>query len=251
LPFQESAVDITPRQQPSFAVARLTLGPGERVRAEAGALMATDPSVTVEAKAEGGIMRSLKRAALGGESFFITSYTASPQGGWVDVAAALPGDLSVIEVEPGTGWFVQKGSWIAGADTVEINTQWGGFKNMFGSEGAFILRADGYGKMLVSAYGAIETWELAPGQVVTLDTGHMVAYSETVQMQLRKVTGGLVQTFKSGEGLVFDFTGPGKLLVQTRNPNEFLGFIAATLGTANSGAGGGGADLMGGLFGRD
>ena len=68
------------------------------------------------------------------------------------------------------------------------------------------------------------------GQTVTLDTGHMVAYTETVQMQLRKVTGGLVQTFKSGEGLVFDFTGPGRLLVQTRNPNEFLGFISAAVG---------------------
>lgn len=243
-------MEIQTRHQPSFAVGRITLSPNERIRAEAGALMATDPSVTVEAKAEGGIMRSLKRAALGGESFFITSYTASANGGWVDVAAALPGDLSVIDVEPGSGWFVQKGSWIAAADTVEVNTKWGGFQNMFGSEGAFILRADGHGKMLVSAYGAIETWDLAAGQTITLDTGHMVAYSESVQMQLRKVTGGLVQTFKTGEGLVFDFTGPGKLLIQTRNPNEFLGFIAATLGTGNSGGGGGGGDLMG-LFGRD
>ena len=227
------------------------LGPNERVRAEAGALMATVPSVAVEARAEGGIMRSLKRAALGGESFFITSYTAPAEGGWVDVAAFLPGDINVVDVEPGVGWFVQKGSWLAGAETVSLDTKWGGFKNMFGSEGGFILRAEGQGPMIVSAYGAIESWDLEAGQTVTLDTGHMVAYTETMQMQLRKVTGGLVQTFKSGEGLVFDFTGPGRLLVQTRNPNEFLGFIAAAVGTGNSGGGGGGADVLGGLFGRD
>lgn len=228
------------------------MGPNERVRAEAGALMATEPSVTVEARAEGGIMRSLKRAALGGESFFITSYTAPPQGGWVDVAAFLPGDINVVDVEPGTGWFVQKGSWLAGAEGVDLDTKWGGFKNMFGSEGGFILRAEGHGPMVLSAYGAIEAWDLAPGQTVTLDTGHMVAYADTVDMKLRKVTGGLVQTFKSGEGLVFDFTGPGRLLIQTRNPNEFLGFIAAAVGTGNSGGDSGGAsDVLGGLFGRD
>ncbi len=244
-------MEATVRHQPGFAVARLMMGPNERVRAEAGALMATVPSVAVEAKAEGGIMRSLKRAALGGESFFITSYTAPPEGGWVDVAAFLPGDIHVVDVEPGVGWFVQKGSWLAAAEGVSVDTKWGGFKNLFGSEGGFILRADGHGPMVLSAYGAIEAWDLEPGQTVTLDTGHMVAYTETTQMEIRKVTGGLVQTFKSGEGLVFDFTGPGRLLIQTRNPNEFLGFISAAVGTGNSGGGGGGADVIGGLFGRD
>ncbi|MEM7340785.1 MAG: TIGR00266 family protein [Actinomycetota bacterium] len=243
-------MEVSVRQQPAFAVARLALAPGESLRAESGALMACDPSIQVEAKAEGGIMRSLKRAALGGESFFITSYTAGPQGGWVDVAANLPGDINVVDVEPGMAWFVQKGSWLAGSSHIDIDTKWGGFKNLFGSEGGFVLRAEGQGPMVLSAYGAIEAWDLAPGQRVTLDTGHMVAYTETVDMQIRQVTGGIVQTFKSGEGLVFDFTGPGRLLVQTRNPHEFFGVITALVGTGNSG-GSGGADLLGGILGRD
>ncbi len=247
-------MEVTIRQQPAFAVARLMMGPNERVRAESGALMATIPTVAVEARAEGGILKSLKRAALGGESFFITSYTAPPEGGWIDVAAFLPGDLNVVEVQPGQAWFVQKGSWLASADTVTMDTKWGGFKNLFGSEGGFILRAEGQGPMVVSAYGAVEAWDLQPGQTVTLDTGHMVAYTEGMGMQLRKVTGGLVQTFKSGEGLVFDFTGPGRLLIQTRNPTEFLGFIQAAVGTGNSGSTGSaalGGAALGGLFGRD
>lgn len=244
-------MEVTVRNQPSFAVARLEMGPNERVRAEAGALMATTPTVAVEARAEGGLLRSFKRAALGGESFFITSYTASAQGGWVDVAAFLPGDIKTVDVQPGLAWFVQKGSWLASSEGVSVDTKWGGFKNLFGSEGGFILRAEGQGPMVLSAYGAIEVWELPPGQTVTLDTGHMVAYTENVDMQIRKVTGGLVQTFKSGEGFVFDFTGPGQLLVQTRNPNEFLGFIGAAIGTGNSGGGSSGADFLGGLLGRD
>jgi uncharacterized protein (AIM24 family) len=78
----------------------------------------------------------------------------------------------------------------------------------------------------------------------------MVAYEDTVTMQIRKVTGGLVQTFKSGEGLVFDFTGPGKVLSQTRNPTELIGWIQSFVGTGNSG-GSGPAGALGGLFGRD
>jgi uncharacterized protein (AIM24 family) len=88
-------------------------------------------------------------------------------------------------------------------------------------------------------------WNLEAGQGITLDTGHMVAYEDSVQMTIRKATGGLVQTFKSGEGLVFDFVGPGKVWTQTRNPNELLGWIQAAVGTGNSGS------PIGGLFGRD
>jgi uncharacterized protein (AIM24 family) len=67
----------------------------------------------------------------------------------------------------------------------------------------------------------------------------MVAYEDTVQVGFRKASGGLVQSFKSGEGLVFDFVGPGTVLTQTRNPNELLGWITAAIGTPNSGVGSG------------
>ncbi|MGI9606577.1 MAG: TIGR00266 family protein [Acidimicrobiales bacterium] len=244
-------MQITTRQTPAFGVARLELTGGESIRAESGSMMAMASDVNLASKAEGGVMKSLKRAALGGESFFISTYTAPAHGGWVDVAARLPGDIAVLSLAADNPMMVQKGSWLAAEQSVQLDTQWGGFKNMFGSEGAFILRAEGAGELVVAAYGAIETWELAPGQTVTLDTGHMVAYDASVDMQIRKATGGLVQTFKSGEGLVFDVTGPGKLLVQTRNPNEFLGWITATLGTGNSSEPSGAAGIVGGLLGRD
>lgn len=242
-------MDVQVRHAPAFGVARLTLAPNEPVRVEAGAMMAMSPAVAVTSKAEGGVLKSLKRAALGGESFFVTTYTAPAEGGWLDVAARLAGDMAVLAIEPSKALFIQKGSWLASSTGIEIDTQWGGFRNMFGGEGGFILRAGGTGTVVMACYGALEAWELAPGQQITLDTGHMVAYEETVQMGLRKVTGGLVQSFKSGEGIVFDFTGPGKVWVQSRNPTEFLGWISATLGTSNSGVAGGG--LMGGLLGRD
>lgn len=243
-------MQIQLRHTPAFGVARLVLAPNETVRAEAGAMMTMSSGVVLQAKAEGGVMKSLKRAALGGESFFITTYTAPADGGFVDVAPRLPGDMVVLDVDPAMALNIQKGSWIASAATVELDTKWGGFKNLFGSEGGFIVRATGTGPVVLSCYGALETWQLQPGQILTVDTGHMVAYEASITMTLRKATGGLVQTFKSGEGLVFDFTGPGKVLTQTRNPSEFLGWIGAAIGTGNSGPGGA-AGAFGGLFGRD
>lgn len=247
-------MQVQTRQGPAFGVARLTLGPNEPVKVEGGAMMAMSTGVTLAAKAEGGIMKSLKRAALGGESFFVSTYTAPPSGGFVDVAARLPGDISTQDIVQGRALFISKGSWLANDVTVNLDTKWGGFKNMFGSEGGFVVRAEGVGPIVFACYGALEVWELAAGQTITLDTGHMVAYESSVGMQLRKVTGGLVQTFKSGEGLVFDFTGPGKIWSQTRNPTELLGWIQAAVGTGNSAAAGPGGAIggaLGGLLGRD
>ena len=245
-------MEIVTRQGPSFGVARLNLQGNESVRVESGAMMAMSAGVNLEAKAEGGIMKSLKRAALGGESFFVTTYHAPPAGGWVDIAARLPGDLVNMEVSPGQSWVISKGSWLASPASVELDTKWGGFRNMFGSEGGFVVRASGTGPIVLGCYGALDQWTLAAGETITVDTGHMVAYQDSVQMALRKVTGGLVQSFKSGEGLVFDFTGPGIVYTQTRNPNELLSWLSSAIGTSNSGAAAPGiGGMVGGLFGRD
>ncbi|MPY94668.1 MAG: TIGR00266 family protein [Acidimicrobiia bacterium] len=222
-------MQITTRHTPAFGVARLELADGEAVRIQSGAMMAMSPGVNIEARMEGGFMRSLKRAALGGESFFLTTCTAPSGGGWVDVSPQLPGDLTALDVSPGQGLVISRGAWLGSPPAVVIDTKWGGFRNLFGSEGGFIVHASGTGPTVVACYGALETWNLAAGQTVTVDTGHMVAYDDSVTMQLRKIAGGVVQSAKSGEGLVFDFTGPGRVLTQTRNPNELLGWIAAAI----------------------
>src|SRR4029078_11533556 len=85
-------MDVTVRHNPSFAVGRVELAASEKVKVKAGAMMAMSAGVALDAKMEGGVLKSLKRATLGGESLFVTTYTAPERGGWVDVAANLPGD---------------------------------------------------------------------------------------------------------------------------------------------------------------
>ena len=217
------------RHDPSFTVARCVLAGNEPVRVEGGAMIAHSAGVVLESKAEGGIMAGLRRSVLGGGSFFVTTYTAPPQGGWVDLAGVLPGDTVSIDVTPDRPFFLRRGSWIANSHGVEVDTQWGGMANLFGGEGGFGFRASGQGQALVSIYGAVDIMDLEDGDVVTIDTGHVVAYDLGVRFQMRKAATGMFQSMKSGEGWVFDFWGPGRVLLQSRNPEAFAQWVASTM----------------------
>lgn len=109
-------------------------------------MVAHSAGVTLEAKAEGGILAGLKRSMLSGESFFVSTFTAPQEGGWVDVAPSLPGDMLALQVAPDRPYFISRGGWIANSSGVQVESKWGGFANLFGGEGGFGLRASGQGR---------------------------------------------------------------------------------------------------------
>ena len=123
---------------------------------------------------------------------------------------------------------VQSGSYLASEMGVDLDTQWSGAKTFFASEGLIMLRASGRGLLLVSSYGAIHDMELAAGQHYTVDTGHLVAFTEGMGFKVRKV-GGLASTLFSGEGLVVDLAGPGRVLMQSRSTDQFLAWLIPKL----------------------
>ncbi|MGV9923754.1 TIGR00266 family protein [Nocardia rhamnosiphila] len=216
------------RHNPSSTVARCVLAGGEPVRVESGAMVAHSTGVSLEAKAEGGILAGLKRSMLSGESFFVSTFTAPQQGGWVDVAPSLPGDMLALHIDQDRPYFISRGGWIANSTGVQVESKWGGFANLFGGEGGFGLRASGRGEVVVGVFGAIDVIDLAPGEPVTIDTGHVVAYDLSIRFTIRRaVSGRSLQSLKSGEGLVFDFVGPGRVLLQTRNPSAFASWTAS------------------------
>jgi uncharacterized protein (TIGR00266 family) len=239
-------MDVAVRHSPSFAAARVTFGPNEQIRAESGAMMATSYGLAVASSTQGGVLKGLKRSFLGGESLFVTTFTAPAGGGWVDVAHHLPGDITVRTIAPDQPMSITRGCWLASASGVELDTKWGGFKNLFGGEGGFLVRASGAGTVLLASYGALDTIQLDAGQSVTVDSGHVVAFDPTVTSQLRKVAGGVIQTLKSGEGFVFDFTGPGWVMTQSRNPSALEAWIRQLMPGETGGAGG----VLGGILGR-
>ena len=193
--------------------------------------MAHSMGISLEAKMEGGVMKSLKRSVLGGESLFVSTYTAPAEGGWVDVAAKLPGDVKIIDLDGSTSWVIERGNWLASAASVELDTKWQGFKMLVGGEGGFMAHVSGTGKVAVASYGAIETITLGAGEQVVVDTNHMLAFADTVSYELtRAVEGKSIQSVKSGEGFVFRFTGPGEIWTQTRNQQQLLAWITTEIG---------------------
>jgi len=211
---------------PAFAFGEITLPPGGAVRVEAGAMAMTRGDVDIATSTQGGFMKGLRRS-LGGESFFVNDFS-SKSGGLVGVAAALPGDMVLAALDGSQDVLVQSGSWIASDPSVDVDAKWGGGKTFFSGEGLVLLRCSGRGDMLMSSYGAIRFTTLAPGETITLDTGHVVAFDAAVQYKVRKA-GSWKSTLLGGEGLVTDFTGPGRVWLQTRSSSDLIGWITSRL----------------------
>ena len=211
------------RYQPSYALAIAGLEPGEAIRVEAGAMVAMSAGMALQTKASGGLLASLKRSVLGGESFFMNTYQAPATGGEIMLAPPLPGDVAALKLA-NESLLVQSGSYVASEEGIEVDTKWGGAKTFFASEGLFLLRCAGSGTLILSSYGAIHERNLAAGETYTVDTGHLVAFAEGIGFSVRAV-GGLKSTLFSGEGLVVDLTGPGKVLMQTRSSDAFLTWL--------------------------
>ncbi len=215
-------MDVTITAGPAFAMGTVTLPPGGSVRVEAGAMAMTRGDISVETSAQGGFFKGIRRA-LGGESFFVNDYSTRT-GGQVGVAATLPGDMTMVSLDGTTPLLVQSGSWSASDPSVDVDSKWGGGKSFFSGEGLILLRCTGTGDLLLASYGAIIASDLAAGETMTLDTGHVVAFDETVQYSVRKA-GSWKSTLLGGEGLVTDFTGPGRVWLQTRSSLDLIDWI--------------------------
>jgi uncharacterized protein (TIGR00266 family) len=214
-------MQVTLKHQPAFSLAVVALAGNERVKVEPGAMVGYSAGVTVETKAEGGLMGGLKRM-VAGESFFQNTYTAPGNGGELVLAPALPGDMIVLDVT--SEFMLQSGAYIASEIGVVTDAKWGGSKGFFGSGSLVLLKVSGQGQLLAGCYGAIEERVLQAGERYTIDTGHIVGFDGSVGFNVKRV-GGWKSTVLSGEGLVVELSGPGRVLMQTRSEEAFLGWL--------------------------
>jgi uncharacterized protein (TIGR00266 family) len=222
--------------QPSFSLAVLQLEPEHSIQAEAGAMVSMSANVELQSQMKGGLFGALKRA-VGGESAFISTFTARGGAGEVTLAPGAPGDIAALEMSNQV-FFVQSSSYLAGDVGLVIDTRWGGAKSFFGGEGLFVLQVQGTGLLLVSSFGAIYRKRLASGERYVVDTGHLVAWEGTTQYTLRKAAAGFFRSLMSGEGIVAEFVGPGELLIQTRNLAALAGLLKPFFPTQSGGGSG-------------
>ena len=155
---------------------------------------------------------------LAGESFFLNHYTAPESGGEVIVSAALAGDM--IDVELGNETLiVQAGSFVAAEHQVDMDMGWQGFKTLFSGENMFWLKMTGPGKVVLSSYGAIYPLDIDGEHII--DTGHIVAFQETLDFSISKAGKSWISSILGGEGLVCRFKGQGRIWCQSHNTSAF------------------------------
>jgi len=210
--------------QPVFTSLTVELQSGEVFKAEAGAMVSMSPTIEIQSKKQGKGLGGMLKAAVGGEGLFATQFTASGGAGEVVLAPPTPGDIIGFDMT-GNTLLAQSGAYLAGSDELELSTQ-GSLKAMVSGEGLFLQKISGNGKVYLNSFGAVFIRELSEGEHYILDTGHLVAYEDSASYTLKKAAKGLFSTLASGEGMVCDFTGPGKIWVQTRNLKGFAGLLA-------------------------
>ncbi|HUQ54429.1 AIM24 family protein [Lentzea sp.] len=206
-------MQVRTRHTPTFGVARLVLAPGEMVLVDPMTIAATSYGLAVEVKGAGA-----KAVAL---------CTAGVEGGWIDAAPVLPGDLHLVELDGKHGWCVSRYGWVASGSTVAMNPESALMKALFGGAEGFLNHAHGQGTVVLACCGALDLVTLATGEAVTISSDHVVAFADTLQCRLRPSVPDGAQSIHTGEGLVFDFAGPGAVITQTRGPRRLTTWLRA------------------------
>jgi len=233
------------------------LDPNEGVRAEAGAMMYMDDGIVMQTGTGGGLFKGFKRL-LTGESFFITTFMYNGSKiGHVAFGAPYPGKIIPIDLSSFNNSFLcQKDAFLCAAQGVEIEIAFtkrigSGF---FGGEGFILQRLSGDGLAFVHAGGTIIKKELAAGEHLRVDTGCLVAFSQTVDYDIRFV-GGFKNALFGGEGVFLaHMTGPGVVYLQSLPFSRLADRISTAVRRSvgeKRGAAGVGGDILGGLLGGD
>ncbi len=213
-------IDI--QYRPANAAARVVLQPGETVTAEGGAMISMSPNVTIETttiqRGKGGVLAGIKRL-VAGENFFLNHFTAQRHSGEIWLSSGMPGDMVVRQLD-GLALIIQSGSFVASEQGVSIDASFQGIgKALFSGESMFWLRASGTGQIVLNSFGAIYPIHVDGEYIV--DTGHIVAYEETLEFNIVKAGKSLIGSLLGGEGLVCKFRGTGTVWCQSHNDKGF------------------------------
>ena len=220
--------------QPSYSLLEVTLQPGEQLVTEAGAMAWMDSNIDVETSVRGGMLSGVKRSLLGGESFFQNTYSARGAPATVGLGPGQPGDIYAHEMEGGE-LLLERGAYLASTSGIETNSDFQGLRGLF-NEGLFILRVSGSGLLFFNAYGDIQEIEVDGSYVV--DNGHAVAWEPSLDYRLTRA--GRIRSFLFSDQIIMEFSGRGRLWVQSRNPRSLANWISPFRRVESSSSGGDG-----------
>ncbi|MGD2181448.1 TIGR00266 family protein [Lusitaniella coriacea] len=221
-----SEIAYTIEHAPAYASLILRVNANQAVLVESSAMAAMDSCLQMKSKVRGGLLKGIGRM-LGGESLFMSEFTAEGRSGELYISPGIPGDIQHYRITPGRALMVQSGGFVACSSTIEIDSKFQGFKGFFSGESLFLLRVTGEGDLWFSSYGAIIEIPVAGEYIV--DTAYIVAFEETLDYNVEMIGGLSFRSLKTGifggEGLVCRFRGEGRLWVQSRSLYSLLNFL--------------------------
>lgn len=213
----------------AFPLLRFDLSAGEKIKAESGAMVAMSETMELTGKVDGGLFRGLARK-FSGESFFMQQIEAVHGKGWALLAAPMPGAITAVEVGAGRELLVQKAGYLAATTGVEVSTKMQGLaKGFLSGEGFFVVNVFGSGTVFLATYGSISALDVREGETVLVDNGHLVAWDAHMKYEVTKGAKTWTSALTSGGGFACRFRGPGRVMIQTRNPWQLAGWLSPFL----------------------
>lgn len=198
----------------SFPIVICTLQKGETMKNETGAMAFMTSNIKMETTTDGGLLKGLGRA-LSGDTLFLNFFTAQSDNEQIGFSSRTPGKIIPINLN-GSTIIGQKNAFLAAEKSVDVDIF---FKKklgagLFGGEGFILQKFSGNGTVFLEIDGEVIEKDLAPGEKLLLDPGHIAAMEPTVDFDIERVKGAKNILF--GEGIFFSkVTGPGKVWIQT------------------------------------
>ncbi len=201
--------------------------PGETMYTQSGGMAWMSEGISMDSNMRGGLGKSIGRM-FSGESLFMATYRAERPGAMIAFASTVAGEVLPVDIGACGGMICQKGAFLCAEETVNLSVALtkklsAGF---FGGEGFILQDISGSGMVFLEIDGNKVEKQLAPGEVIKVDTGNVVAFEKSIKYEVETVK-GIKNIFFGGEGLFLTkLTGPGRVVLQTQNFNEFDGRIA-------------------------
>ena len=207
----------------------VTLSAGESMFTQSGGMVWQTEGIKMTTNARGGLAKSLGRMFTG-ESIFMANYTAEAEGAKIAFGSTVPGCVVPVDISQGE-MIVQKGAFLCAQQSVDLKATFTKkfSAGLFGGEGFILQRLFVSGMAFIEVDGDKVERILAPGEVLKVDTGNVVAFDTSVSYDIETVK-GLGNIFLGGEGLFLTkLTGPGRVILQTQNFNDFAGRVISMM----------------------
>jgi len=210
--------------KPTYSLAEVKLSDGESIQAERRSMTYMSANLTVNTGIKGGVLRGLKRTVLGGADIFLNTFVAQGDA-VVGLAPPYVGDIVHREIRDET-LLIQGACFLAGSESLDLDTKWGGVKAFLSETGLFFVKISQSGYVFISSFGAIQ--ERRINGRFRVDTGHIVGFTEGLDWKIGAF-GGVKSTLLGGEVLVTEFNGEGTVYIQSRSEKMFVDWLVPLL----------------------